>query len=329
MSAGKNIDIPNAPCGTNIPLKGKLYDMLNAIFIRSESECKIPIYFRPTESGVQSNDCRNEIVALLKRSNTGNACKLAVRLMKCTTNKSGLGLLFFIVGIEKQKHKIMISRFPAEEGIMANENSKTLSVEFIERVFMKNAYSYKSAIFSGTSFDAHFWEGAAIDRQIASSMKELSNYWIRDFLLSDFKTTPKEGTKRLALALKAALKQVEDIRDKEELISAAVLASNLQNRPTSINGFCTRFHLSDNVKNIIVQQLGKESLANANFVFDSEEFARYALFKSVELDNGSTLIAQTDKFDTCFNTEIIDKNKLRYRFSTEGNLVNAKLRSRN
>jgi hypothetical protein len=216
---GKHDEEKTTSTGTEIRLKGRLYDMLRDIFVRSDTECKIPICFCPSDDGKQSNECRNEIIALATRSSLKNAEKLAIRLMKCTTNKSGLGLLFFILGKEDEKHKLVISRFPAEQGIMAEEDKNTLSVTFIERVFMKNAHSYKASAYSGSSFDAHFWEGAAVDRQIANSIRELSNYWIKDFLLSDFKTTPAEGTSLSGRLHNRRLELQKQIKQLGELLN--------------------------------------------------------------------------------------------------------------
>jgi hypothetical protein len=53
--------------------------------------------------------------------------------------RSGLGLLFLIRGKERNKSKLVISGFPADNGILAEEQSNSLTVQFVERIFMKNA----------------------------------------------------------------------------------------------------------------------------------------------------------------------------------------------
>ena len=52
----------------------------------------------------------------------------------------------------------VMSRFPADSGILAEQTAKTLNVQFLEKIFMKSATSYKSAVYTGAS-PSDFWEG--------------------------------------------------------------------------------------------------------------------------------------------------------------------------
>jgi putative GTP pyrophosphokinase len=61
-----------------------------------------------------------------------------------TTHRSGLGLLFLVTGEDDGETKIVVSRFPADSGVLAEEKGKGLTVEFLERIFMKGAKSYKA-----------------------------------------------------------------------------------------------------------------------------------------------------------------------------------------
>lgn len=47
---------------------------------------------------------------------------------------------------------------------------------------MKNAYSYKAVVYQHTSLTNGFWTGRAVDKQIESREREVSQYWINDFL---------------------------------------------------------------------------------------------------------------------------------------------------
>ena len=53
---------------------------------------------------------------------------------------------------------------------------------------MKSATAYKAAVYTEKSLDSDFWKGRAVDKQINSSETSISNYWIREFLESDFLT---------------------------------------------------------------------------------------------------------------------------------------------
>ena len=148
---------------------------------------------------------RTDLEAYLRAPSLENGRTIAARLQVVTTNRSGLGLLFLA---KCEAHDgslgLVISRFPAEEGVVAQELSDGLDVEFIERVFMKNVKAYKSAIYTTPTLSAGLQEGRVIDHQL-SGPREMSQYWIRGFLASDLRTTGPFGSRRIADALRTAV----------------------------------------------------------------------------------------------------------------------------
>lgn len=311
--------------GATIPHKGRLYEMLKDIFDKSDKECDIPICFTPDENGAQNNACQNEIIELINSPNIAVGRKIAERLQRVTTGKSGMGLLFMIHAQGGKVHKVMISRFPADQGVMAEQNSKTLKVEFIEQVFLKNANAYKSVVYKGSSVPADFWIGDAVDKQTNHGAKEVANYWIRDFLLSDFKTTSKQGTKRLAIALRDAITNSDDLGVKHEISSVAVLAKNMAGKNTSITDFYNQFQLSDAAKAVISKQLKSVRLAGDKFQFDLDEFSKHISYKTLEIDNGAILTAPVEKFDKCFSEQGSHNSEVR-TFQTSGRVINERLK---
>jgi hypothetical protein len=176
-----------------------MFDLLDGIYARSDQECDIDIIFKST-GGVQQNDCRDLICTHVNNPTLPSGRFIAERLQANTDRRAGLGLLFLITGKEGREHKIVISRFPTDSAILVEENPKSLDVEFLERVFMKNKTSYKAVLYRDSSLRAGFWDGKAIDKQ-SNPTGESADYWIAEFLLSDFRVTPKQGTYRLATTL--------------------------------------------------------------------------------------------------------------------------------
>ena len=327
VSPGKGNPKVSAVQGTNIPLSGSLYDMLNAVFKGSEKECKIPISFN-ANNGKQKNIVRDELISFLKNPSEKTGEVLAKRLQDMTTGRSGLGLLFFSLGLNANgENKIVISRFPADQGILAERSSAGLTVSFVEKIFMKSAHAYKSVIYIGTSHDAHFWDGAAVDRQINSS-GGLADYWIRDFLQSDFKITSKEGTKRLALALKATSLKISDESMKTEIIAATQLAKNLSGKGISVKDFATKFELSEPVCKMLVNNLPHPEMAEMTFQFDQEEFSNHVGFISKELDSGAILTGPANKFDELFITKKINGSDKELEFITKGKIITQRLKNK-
>lgn len=321
----KNEDEQPEISGTQIPRRGRLYDMLTGVFGRAHEECDIEIVFRPDNQGRQQNECRDLVVAYVREPSVPNGRALASRLQTVTTHRSGLGLLFLMKGDFEGNHQLVISRFPADQGVIAEEHAQQLTVEFIERIFMKSAKAYKSVLYRSDSFERGFWDGRAVDRQI-SGPRELSDYWIREFLNSELRTTGPAGTKRLALALRKAVQSAEELEVRQELISAAGLMRGQHGKTQSVRQLVQRLGLSGAATAALEASFSRVELMEEMFQFDREEFQRNAPYRAVELDNGGLLIAENARFNQVFNEEIIDAAERRVRYITEGHVVDERLR---
>ena len=315
--------------GTHIDLTGSLFRLLNGIYTRAEEECDIAITFTPAPDGSQQNDCRDLVLQYLNDSTLEMGREIARRLGEHTDGRSGLGLLFLISGREGDAQKIVISRFPTDVAIYVDEDPSKFSVEFLERVFLKNRTSYKAVVYRDRSLDGGFWNGMATDRQLNGRVGELSNYWIVDFLASQFTVTSAAGTLRLAKALRNAAKNGE-IEIKQEINAAATLAGGLSGKLTSVDDFATQFSLSENAKSAIIDELSVQGAENEQFVFDLSEFQRLISFKTIELSNGGMLTGPASKFNDIFHREKIkvDDDQNQMRFMTEGQIIDERLKPR-
>jgi len=311
--------------GASVPLRGRLFDLLSDIYGRSDIECDIDISFNRAGDGAQQNLCRTLITDYLRDPNLAHGRNIAKRLENVTTHRSGLGLLFLIAGREGRDHKFVISRFPADSAILAEEDQQTLNVEFLERVFMKSAKAYKAASYQDASLAAGFWLGRATDKQVNNPEIRVSNYWIAEFLDSDFRTTAAAGTRRLAVALRDAAKKSPDITVKSEIASAVTLAGALANRRITVGDFERQFGLSEAARHAIAAEMRTPTLIDERFQFDLEEFSKQVAYRSVELDSGGILTAQSADFDDVFHREVVDEEEQTVRYSTEGKVIGDKL----
>ena len=156
-----------------------------------------------------------------------------------------MGPLFICLGDDGGRTRVVLSRFPADEGVVAERSSAELTVQFVEQVFLKSAYSYKAATYVATGRADQLWTGNVVDRQINHGSKAVADYWIVNFLMSEFATTAAAGTKRLATALRDAIAATSSLNVKREIAAAAHLAGNVPRRAMTISDFCTHFHFSD------------------------------------------------------------------------------------
>ncbi len=311
--------------GTRIPHNGSLFRMLTGVFDRASQECDIDIVFRPSAAGEQQNECRDLLVAYVQQPTIQRGRLIARRLQAVSTHRSGLGLLFLIKGNVDGEHRLVISRFPADQGVIAEEQHEQLSVEFVERVFMKSAKAYKSAFYSSDAPARGFWDGRAVDLQITGP-RELSDYWIREFLLSELRTTGPAGTKRLAVALRAAILSGDDLAVKHELISAANLMRGQDGHRQSTRQLIQRLGLSEAATNALEAAIPRADLLDEVFQFDRAEFERHAPYRAVGLDNGALLIAEDARFNEVFRQQPVNEPEGQVRYITQGRVVEEQLR---
>jgi len=315
-------DEPLGP-GTEISIgAGKLGTMLDSIFRNAEQDCVIPIMFI-SDGARQENPVRSDLLALMAAPSLVTASPLAIRLQRATSGTSGMGLMFICLGDDGGHRRIVISRFPADEGVVAERSSIELTVQFVEQVFLKNAYSYKAATFIAKDGADQLWKGHLVDRQINHGSKAVADYWIVDFLMSEFATTAAAGTKRLAIALRDASTSTSSLTVKKEIAAAANLAGNVPRSAMTIDDFCQQFHFSDVTRQAIISKVKPPRLVNERFRFDAKEFARNLAYKQIKLSNGALLTAPADRFEEVFNET---RHKDEHTFSTTGAIIDERLR---
>ena len=329
ISPGKNRPKKPPVRGTDIPMEGKLFGLLSQTFDKAEQECVISIRFPPDSDGSQSNPFRSLLVSFLGDPTIKNGRAIAGRLRDVTTETPGLGLLFLIAGKNGEgKTKVLVSRFPAEQGILAETSGRTLSVKLLEKVFMKSHYKYKAAVFIDSSLTKGFWTGAVVDKQRLDSHDAAAEYWVESFLAAEQRTTSAGGTRRLAVAMKKALASVESPDAKERIVASAVLSRSMAGKITSVEGFIKQFGLEGEPSAAILEHVPPGDSASDPSEFDLAMFESVVPLLSIELDNGGMLTAPAEKFQECFQRETVNTTEKRVRFTTTGKIVDQRLRGR-
>lgn len=270
VGVGKNVPDTPEPQGSEILHNSKLFNLLNDVLQQSQNECDVPIRFLP-EDGKQQNEVRAALTDLVKNETLKSCIPIAKRLVSFTDHKTKEGLLFFVVAKHGNKKVILITRFPVEVGIIVNQSSDKIHFVVNEEVFLKNSKRYKSVLYEGASIDNDFWDGFAVDRQLNESsgnMKEISDYWIKDFLKSELKLNSKRGSKILAKAVRSSLEITDDEQIKKELIGISTLVDNLDKRKVSIESFFKLVNVSDATKIEVLKQLDfpNDSVKDITFV---------------------------------------------------------------
>lgn len=321
---GRNIPSPPAVTGKKLTGTGKLFDLLANIFHASTEAGGFEVSFLHASDGTQQNDCRDLLIAVQQNPTLANARAIANRLQKATDNRSGIGLFFVMTGQHGSKKRTVLSRFPANEAILAEIDDAGLEVELLEQVFIRQLSAYKALLIEDVEPTDSYWSGLAIDRQAGGAAENISEYWLDDFLTAEFSDKPKAGTQRLAEALRKAAKATTNLSVKGEIASAVSLAPNaLQGQAVSVDSFCVHFGLSKDAADAVRKQLKKPSLSSKTFVFDAAEFKKRVPYRSVELENGAILKAPSNEFDDVFDVDYGQDGTVTY--STSGRIADQRM----
>jgi hypothetical protein len=319
---GKNDQVQLEIGGVAVRPGNRVFQMLSAMYDSSRKECDVEIVFR-SAGGRQENARRGLFLKYVEQPSMENGRAIAEQLQRVTTHRSGLGLLFLAVGDDNKKI-FMISRFPADQGVVAQEQRQKLEVSFIERIFMKNARAYKSAVYPGPATEHGLWKGYAIDKQL-NDIRELSNYWIGDFLDSEMATTGPSGTRRMAVAVREAIRNATDSGVRGKVIAAAQLMSSYDGRVVTARKLGQGLGLGEAAMQTLEDAMPRRELFDQKFKFDATEFEKLVQYRSITLDNGAVLTADNTRFNDVFSRQPA-RDGTAATYSTTGTVVAEKLR---
>lgn len=290
----------------NIIITSKLLEPTNdamkyflKIFDESVSSCKIEIIFKSND--FQENEFRTQLLELLEKSTPIEkrivADKFAKRLAKITDNRNKTGLFVIIEGKKANTTRIIFNRFREDEVLFSNVNGRELTVQLLTQAFSKKSQYYKLAVFEDILTERSFWKGFAIDKQkTTGSTKEISNYWIKEFLDSEPSVNSIQGTKTLSKIIKSILKSSDSIEEKEMIISGILALKNRENQFISIESFCDTY-LNTELKQKIIHKLNDNYTFKSSFELDTETYSKELGSKITSLESGVIVTAPTFLYD--------------------------------
>lgn len=321
VPANKSHKTPKEVKGKEIAVEEGLHKLIGDLFNLADEKCNIEIKFttQKMENGDQrqENEFRKLLLELNKDFSLENSKKCAEKLSKVTDNTSKESLLFLVKGTFNGNTRLFISRIPAETGITVINKSKAIDFDVKEDVFIKNSKKYKAVYYD---YSDEFNIGYAIDKQIQN--KEVSDYWLQDFLNSELNITAARASKEIADAFKKVIKETDSQQIVAELTAVASLIQNANGQMTTVNDFYSKFNLSEDTKNEVnkfITRIGK----NVQFSIDAEEFNKNFSYKLLVLDSGAIAGAYASDFDTTWH--IAEKEPGYSILTTEGKIEKTKI----
>lgn len=259
---------------TVVKTENKTTDYLFKIFDAAINEAKIEINFNSDEK--QKNNVRDLILSIVqkKQANHKNVYsgKLAEILYSVTDERNGTGLFAIIEGHKGGTTRLVLFRFKGDEGLY--NHGKHLLVDYIPEVFTKKSNHYKIAVYEDVVSDKSFWRGYAIDKQVSSTTyKQISFFWVEEFLNSKTALTPKQGTMQFAKVIKGILSKTSNIEEQEEIISGIVNLRAKRSSQISLSEFCKNY-LSPQVSSRIETEMKNDTFFNAVFDVDRELYRK-------------------------------------------------------
>lgn len=313
---------------TIIEPSSDLFLHIIGLFESAKKDCDIDVSFIP-ESGLQKNAVRSMIIDILKKQTLESGIPLVARLCAYTDKKTKDGLLFIVIAKKGRRKQICVARLPSETGIMVKNANLELEFEIKDDVFLKNSRRYKAILLEGEGLSSDFWDGKAIDKQInGTNIKDISDYWIKEFLLCDMKMTPQRGSRIFAVAMQKAVQVAASEGEKQEIISASSLLAGRNGKAISIRSAIEESGMSREASEAILSQFdgAEREIAEVKFRFDIEEYMKHFNYRFVFLNNGAIIVASSSRFDDIWHKESVAEDEVNY--STHGKVEKTKIGNR-
>jgi len=116
---GRNEKAPEPVRGKQLPHSGKLFALLDDIYGSEPDLRDFDVTFNPLPDGSQQNACRDLLINYHDNPSLESGIEVAERLQTVTDKRSGIGLLFLIAGQHGLRRRVVLSRFPTDQAILA------------------------------------------------------------------------------------------------------------------------------------------------------------------------------------------------------------------
>lgn len=204
-------------------------------------------------------------------------------------------LLTIIEGQKAGTTRIVLIRFKGDEGLY--NHGKKLLVDYIPEVFTKKSNHYKLAVYEDILSDSSFWKGYAIDKQISgNTYKQISFFWVEEFLQSRTALTAAQGTMQFSKVIKTILVKTTDISEQEEIITGVLNLRTKKNVQISVADFC-RSYLSEKVTTRIKDEMKNDDFFNSVFPIDNEIYTKEFGKTVLALQDGITAYVPSFSYD--------------------------------
>jgi hypothetical protein len=312
--------------GATVSLDSEIASYFLPLFVSSEGY-PIDITFAPHD-GEQRNDVRTLVRSIAFNdadSRSLATLELAKRLALATDERSKTGLFIVLSGLSGESSRVLLWKFPSDESLQATFRDEGLTIRLIQDAFSKQSKYFKAAMFEGTLASTSFWKGKVEDKQAKQRVKEVSDFWVIAFLAARPALTDVRGTKILARALRATIREA-DLEEKESLIASAIVIRSQPDRHISLAEFADNY-LSEDIRPVFLKEVGEPEVAKAIFRIHRDTLESELGVKTIVLDNLFSVRGPLERFDDVVSVEPVEEDGI-VEVSLRGRITSEKVGTR-
>ena len=196
---------------------------------------------------------------------------------------------------------MLLMRFKGDEGLY---NHGKILGDYLPEVFTQKTKHYKLAVYEDIISEKAFWKGYAIDKQIsANTYKQISFFWVEDFLHSRTALTAAQRTMQFSKVIKSILAKTSDVAEQEEIISGVVNLRGKKDIQISVAEFCKNY-LSDRTSTRIKEELRNDDFFNSVFPIDTQLYTKEFGKTVLSLADGITAYVPSFTYDKHVTEEV-------------------------
>ena len=304
--------------------------MLDEFFSKSRLEHEPTVSFRVEHrtgaSGSQSHDVRTLIMdyefGSAPRAKSA-AVRLATRLGESMDARSSFTLLMLAAYADGGTGRLVAWAFPKEKPFHFRVRGSKAKITVLQNAFSRTSSFRKAALYEGRNRQVDFWKGRVIDKQAMSGFGTAADYWISDFLDSEYSMTGQIGTRLLAKSLRLTYDELSDPHEKDQ-VSGAIVAIHSSQRPRWSMARFANEYLSGNAKAVFLGKVPPDT-RNTTFSFVAREFDDKLNFRVFKLRDNVMISAPFGAIGA--SVQIIESPNQR-KVKCEGIVVDDKIRAK-
>lgn len=313
-------DVTEDPRGGAFSADAAFKSELEKYLTKSKLLSRPEITFRfedMTKTGIRSHAVRQCIMDYCFGASATSkkaSLDLARLLSKSMDNRSPYTLLM-LVAYRDQKdesfRRLVMWAFPKDEPFQFTASNGKAKIKIPKDIFSRSSTFKKGSLYEGFQNDSAFLQGFVIDRQAENSWGTAADYWVSQFLDSQFSLTGTAGTRLLAKTLKITYDNLLESTDRNQITDSIRAAFASTKKRLSMHSYAKEY-LTGNAKSTFLSNTPPETV-KTKFDFDKAEFEEKVQLRVFRLDDDVVVSAPFSTIDHSVRIVGKDSDQIRVK----------------